>query len=141
MLNANIVDHIGSKVTVWTKDGNAAENRQLHTVDEFGLVISNQDGKRTFIPWCQIKYVDYVDEENAQFTLDAAEAVAHAESLRDFTKKELFEELKCRTHRFNEIVEVGKDFNFSVRYRSKDGHLEGGKDNLSGPATIFIHKH
>ncbi len=63
MLNANIVDHIGSKVTVWTKDGNAAENRQLHTVDEFGLAISNQDGKRTFIPWCHIKYVDYVEEK------------------------------------------------------------------------------
>lgn len=32
MAHANIVDHIGSKVTVFTKDGNAAENRQLHTI-------------------------------------------------------------------------------------------------------------
>lgn len=62
MAHANIVDHIGSKVTVFTKDGNAAENRQLHTVDEFGIVISNQYGKQTFIPWIQVKYVDYVEE-------------------------------------------------------------------------------
>ncbi|WP_143763143.1 hypothetical protein [Paenibacillus odorifer] len=62
MANANIVDHIGSKVTVFTKDGNAAENRQLHTVDEFGIVISNQHGKRTFIPWIQVKYVDYEEK-------------------------------------------------------------------------------
>lgn len=62
MANANVVDHIGSKVTVWTKDGNAAENRQLHTVDEFGIVISSYTGKQTFIPWCQVKYVDYEDE-------------------------------------------------------------------------------
>ncbi|WP_405154768.1 BC1881 family protein [Paenibacillus sp. FSL K6-0108] len=61
MAHANIVDHIGSKVTVFTKDGNAAENRQLHTVDEFGIVISNQYGKQTFIPWIQVKYVDYVE--------------------------------------------------------------------------------
>lgn len=63
MAHANIVDHIGSEVTVFTKDGNAAENRQLHTVDEFGIVISNQYGKQTFIPWIQVKYVDYVEEQ------------------------------------------------------------------------------
>ncbi|MMZ45254.1 hypothetical protein D3C76_334190 [compost metagenome] len=61
MANANIVDHIGSLVTVWTKDGNAAESRTLYTVDEFGVVISNQHGYQTFIPWIQIKYIDYVD--------------------------------------------------------------------------------
>ncbi|WP_338841983.1 hypothetical protein [Paenibacillus glucanolyticus] len=58
-MNPNIVDHIGSKVTVWTKDGNAADNRTLHTVDEFGVVISNYQGKQTFIPWIQVKYIDY----------------------------------------------------------------------------------
>ncbi|WP_025684558.1 BC1881 family protein [Paenibacillus maysiensis] len=62
MANANIVDHIGGKVTVWTKDGNAAENRTLHTVDDFGVVISNQHGKQTFIPWGQVKYIDYPQE-------------------------------------------------------------------------------
>lgn len=66
MANANIVDHIGSKVTVWTKDGNAAENRQLHTVDEFGVVISNFVGKLTFIPWVQVKYIDYEDSKSLQ---------------------------------------------------------------------------
>lgn len=60
-MNPNIVDHIGSKVTVWTKDGNAAENRTLHTVDEFGVVISNYQGKQTFIPWIQVKYIDYAE--------------------------------------------------------------------------------
>lgn len=61
-LHANIVDHIGSKVTVYTKDGNVAENRTLHTVDEFGLVIDSFKGNRVFIPWIQVKYVDYVEE-------------------------------------------------------------------------------
>lgn len=75
-----------------------------------------------------------MDEENAQITPDT-------ESLRDFTKEELFEELKCRPHRFDEIIEVGNDFNFSIRYLSKGGYLEGGRDNLPGPATIFIYKH
>ncbi len=62
LANANIVDRIGSKVTLWTKDGNAAENRQLHTVDEFGIVVTNQHGKLMFVPWCQVKYVDYTDD-------------------------------------------------------------------------------
>lgn len=62
LANANIVDRIGSNVTLWTKDGNAAENRKLHTVDEFGIVVTNQHGKLMFVPWCQIKYVDYPDD-------------------------------------------------------------------------------
>ncbi|MDK8193761.1 hypothetical protein QP794_27135 [Paenibacillus sp. UMB7766-LJ446] len=68
MAHANIVDHIGSKVTVFTKDGNAAENRQLYTVDEFGIVISNQHGNQTFIPWIQVKYVDYVEEQETPYS-------------------------------------------------------------------------
>lgn len=63
-MNPNIVDHIGSEVTVWTKDGNAAENRRLHTVDEFGVVISNYQGKQTFIPWIQVKYIDYAEQKS-----------------------------------------------------------------------------
>lgn len=61
-MNANIVDHIGSKVTVWCKDGNCAEDRILHTVDEFGLVISHYSKEDTlvFVPWAQVKYVDYL---------------------------------------------------------------------------------
>ncbi|WP_340397791.1 hypothetical protein NST50_05260 [Paenibacillus sp. FSL E2-0202] len=66
MANANIVDRIGSKVTVWTKDGNAAENRKLHTVDEFGIVVSNFTGKLMFVPWAQVKYVDYEDDSLKQ---------------------------------------------------------------------------
>ncbi|MNI61241.1 hypothetical protein D3C73_1165020 [compost metagenome] len=66
LANANIVDRIGSRVTLWTKDGNAAENRQLHTVDEFGIVLSNQHGKLMFVPWCQVKYVDYPDDSLAK---------------------------------------------------------------------------
>lgn len=62
-MNANIIDHIGSKVTVWTKDGNAAENRVLFTVDEFGIVIENfNHQKQVFIPWLQVKYIDYTVE-------------------------------------------------------------------------------
>ncbi|WP_342440006.1 hypothetical protein NSS79_15370 [Paenibacillus sp. FSL L8-0436] len=66
MANANIVDRIGSTVTIWTKDGNAAENRKLHTVDEFGIVVSNQHGKLMFVPWVQVKYVDYHDDSLAK---------------------------------------------------------------------------
>jgi hypothetical protein len=60
----NIIDQIGGKVTVWTKDGNNMENRTLHTLDEFGVVVSawNDDKKCVFVPWCQVKYVDYVSE-------------------------------------------------------------------------------
>lgn len=65
-MNANIVDHIGSTVNVWTADGNAMENRQLLTVDTFGIVVTgfvdattDSLSKAVFVPWIQVKYVDY----------------------------------------------------------------------------------
>jgi hypothetical protein len=60
-MTANIVDQVGSKVTVWTKDGNAMENRRLWTLDEFGVVVSafDNDKKAVFVPWIQVKYIDY----------------------------------------------------------------------------------
>ncbi|OMF05252.1 hypothetical protein BK129_14795 [Paenibacillus amylolyticus] len=94
MPTANIVDHIGSKVTVFTKDGNVAENRKLHTVDEFGIVISNQHGKRTFIPWVQVKYVDYADEPNVPLWNDPLKL--HAAYISKCTTKELIDELVLR---------------------------------------------
>lgn len=61
MLVANIVDRINTKVNVWTKDGNFMEGRLLATVDEFGIVVTgwNDDDKLVFVPWVQVKYVDY----------------------------------------------------------------------------------
>lgn len=60
-MTANIVDHCGSKVTVWCEDGNAMENRTLLTLDSFGLVVTGyqDDDKYVFVPWCKVKYVDY----------------------------------------------------------------------------------
>lgn len=57
----NIVDRVGSTVTVWTQDGNPMENRKLLTLDTFGIVVTgyNDESKAVFIPWVQVKYVDY----------------------------------------------------------------------------------
>lgn len=58
----NIVDRIGSQVTVWTADGNPMMNRKLLTLDTFGIVVSGWEPNSTlavFVPWCQVKYVDY----------------------------------------------------------------------------------
>lgn len=102
MLNANLVDHIGSLVTVWTKDGNAAEKRLLHTADEFGVVICNYEGKQTFIPWVQIKYIDYVSEEVV--TLEKEIHVSEADILSKVTTQSLTAELNKRTGFFEYIV-------------------------------------
>ncbi|MGG1673533.1 BC1881 family protein [Paenibacillus sp. NRS-1783] len=59
MPNANIVDHIGSIVTVWTKCGNIAEHPVLRRADDFGVVISYKGGEHVFIPWEQVEYIDY----------------------------------------------------------------------------------
>ncbi|WP_017814456.1 hypothetical protein [Paenibacillus shenyangensis] len=137
-MNANIVDHIGSKVTVWTKDGNAAENRQLHTVDEFGIVISNQDKKRTFIPWCQIKYIDYADE-NAVKRQPVGEILLTSNgSLSSFSSEELFQELRGREYKPSDRIELDGNMGLEVRIVSKDGLLRGNMDIIPGPATIFI---
>lgn len=58
----NIVDRIGSQVTVWTADGNPMENRVLLTLDTFGIVVSSYKPESllaVFVPWNQVKYVDY----------------------------------------------------------------------------------
>lgn len=57
----NIVDKIGSQVTVWTVDGNAMENRTLLTLDTFGIVVTgwNAADKAVFVPWVRVTYVDY----------------------------------------------------------------------------------
>lgn len=62
----NIVDQIGSTVTVWCNDGNGMENRKLLTIDTFGIVVTGFGGwdKAVFIPWCQVKYVDYPNRSN-----------------------------------------------------------------------------
>ena len=62
----NIVDKVGSQLTVWCKDGNAMENRKLLTVDTFGIVVTGygSDEKAVFVPWNQVKYVDYPAEVN-----------------------------------------------------------------------------
>lgn len=133
MAHANIVDHIGSKVTVFTKDGNAAENRQLHTVDEFGIVISNQYGKQTFIPWIQVKYVDYVEEPSVPLWNDpykgAADAVESVPSLASYTTDDLFNELGKRTNFHVLLVEPGEEYRIDI---GKQGH------NLQGPATVLF---
>ena len=61
-MNDNIVDRIGSEVTVWTQDGNAMENRTLLTLDTFGIVVTGYGSadKCVFVPWVQVKYVDYL---------------------------------------------------------------------------------
>lgn len=61
-MKANIVDRIGSQVTVYTADGNPMENRILLTLDTFGIVVSGwkpELGLAVFVPWNQVKYVDY----------------------------------------------------------------------------------
>ena len=59
-MSMNIVDHIGNSVNVWHKSGNALENRNLKTVDEFGVTVSGYEDKVVFIPWNQINYVDLI---------------------------------------------------------------------------------
>ena len=58
---SNIVDKIGTSVSVWTQDGNFMENRTLLTLDTFGVVVTGygDSGKAVFVPWVQVKYVDY----------------------------------------------------------------------------------
>lgn len=67
-MSNNIVDRIGGTVTVWTQDGNGMEKRKLLTVDTFGIVVTGfrSDVNAVFVPWCQVKYVDYsnADVEN-----------------------------------------------------------------------------
>lgn len=60
----NIVDKVGSEVTVWTQDGNPMENRKLLTLDTFGIVVTGYESceKAVFVPWVQVKYVDYPAE-------------------------------------------------------------------------------
>jgi len=60
----NIVDKIGSEVTVWTQDGNPMERRKLLTLDTFGIVVTGCGApeKAVFVPWGQVKYVDYPAE-------------------------------------------------------------------------------
>jgi hypothetical protein len=60
----NIVDKVGSPVTVWTQDGNPMENRTLLTLDTFGIVVTGygSSDKAVFVPWCQVKYVDYPND-------------------------------------------------------------------------------
>jgi hypothetical protein len=57
----NVVDQIGSKVTVSTKDGNEMENRTLLTLDEFGVVVTswNDAELAVFVPWNRVKYIVY----------------------------------------------------------------------------------
>jgi hypothetical protein len=56
----NIVDRIGSQVTVWTADGNPMENRTLLTLDTFGVVVAGFNPENAvFVPWNQVKYIDY----------------------------------------------------------------------------------
>jgi hypothetical protein len=57
----NLVDHIGSTVTVWTKDGNAMEDRTLLTVDSYGVVVTqwNNESRAVFVPWVHVNYIDY----------------------------------------------------------------------------------
>lgn len=60
-MNPNIVDRIGSEVTVWTTDGNSMTNRTLLTVDSFGVAVTGYNDKDlcVFVPWIHVKYVDY----------------------------------------------------------------------------------
>lgn len=60
----NLVDKIGSDVTVWVHDGNAMENRTLLTLDTFGVVVTgwNDASKAVFVPWNQVKYIDYLSQ-------------------------------------------------------------------------------
>lgn len=60
----NIVDKVGTEVTVWTQDGNPMENRKLLTLDTFGIVVTGYGStdKAVFVPWIQVKYVDYPAE-------------------------------------------------------------------------------
>lgn len=61
----NIVDRVGSKVTVWTQDGNPMEDRKLLTLDTFGVAVTGcgSERKAVFVPWCQVKYVDYPNDQ------------------------------------------------------------------------------
>ncbi len=70
----NIVDQIGSTVTVWCNDGNGMENRKLLTIDTFGIVVIGYGDweKAVFIPWCQVKYVDYPNRSNKVLAGDPA---------------------------------------------------------------------
>lgn len=139
MLNANLVDHIGSLVTVWTKDGNAAEKRLLHTVDEFGIVISNQDAKRTFIPWCQVKYVDYADENAVEHQPDREILLTSTGNLSSFMTEELFKELRGRVHKAGDLIEIDSFMKLEICKVSKDGLLRGNVDSIAGLATIFVY--
>lgn len=129
MLNANLVDHIGSLVTVWTKDGNAAEKRLLHTADEFGVVICNYEGKQTFIPWIQIKYIDYVSEEVV--TLEKEIHVSEADILSKVTTQSLTAELNKRTGVFEYIIPPGHVWTL---------HKSNSSAQIEGPATIIVNK-
>lgn len=66
----NIVDKVGSKVTVWTQDGNPMEERKLLTLDTFGIVVTGygSEQKAVFVPWNQVKYVDYPNDQCVQET-------------------------------------------------------------------------
>lgn len=62
-MSDNIVDKVLSPVTVWCQDGNAMENRTLLTLDTFGIVVTRFSGDvAVFVPWCQVKYVEYPRE-------------------------------------------------------------------------------
>lgn len=61
----NLVDRIGTPVTVWTLEGNSMEMRTLVTVDEMGVVVSQPKTPNAppsthdiFVPWNRIKYID-----------------------------------------------------------------------------------
>lgn len=62
-MTTNIVNHIGNKVTVWHKTGNAMEQRTLLTVDDYGIAVTGYTGHTIYVPWMQINYVDLIQEE------------------------------------------------------------------------------
>lgn len=139
LLNANLVDHIGSLVTVWTKDGNAAEKRLLHTADEFGVVICNYEGKQTFIPWIQIKYIDYADENAVEHRPDREILLTSTGNLSSFMTEELFKELRGRAHKAGNLIEIDSFMQLEICKVSKDGLLRGNVDSIAGLATIFVY--
>ncbi|KAF6569083.1 BC1881 family protein [Paenibacillus sp. EKM206P] len=164
MPNANIVDHIGSKVTVWTKDGNAAEKRTLHTVDEFGVVISNQYGQQTFIPWIQVKYIDYPNtspesvakvgncirklsneefEEFKRMWKTSGELTAaldlqtgRRKILKDISTKELSDELRSRAG--VQVLEISPEDTLNAM-TLRSGRYQSVTD-FSGPAVVLINQ-
>jgi hypothetical protein len=60
-MNSNLVDRIGSEVTIWCKDGNCMGNRTLFTLDSYGIVVSGWNDKDlcVFVPWIHVNYIDY----------------------------------------------------------------------------------